>query len=169
MKLFEALKKIQLLAGEIAQLESVVKENASWQVQRRVTDQGELLNFKNAEINAVAVYATLTSKKEEMCILKGEVAKANAPIQEKLARLGESKGTAKLLDELITRRPNGRRLDSREAGAGLGEKPVLVDFVVSYDHAFPLADLEKQLQETRAKIQTLEAEINAHNFTTNID
>ena len=161
MRLYEALKRAKLLAGEISVLSNQVQLCAQW---KKYEDNNI---EEKPERDAKVSLTQLLEKKNELATLKGRIAAANAPIQGKLALLGELKEVAKIVTTLQNQRLVGQR-STEEGYTRNGHELVPVIKRIIMVSAFSITELDELLAKTQADIQELEAAINAHNYTTTL-
>ena len=141
LKLHTALKLKNRIAGEVARLQRlIVRENSRRHDNTSKVDVGGLFNqLNNARINLAHV--------------KGELAKANVSIYDKLAALAEAKSYMAFLDTIPTK--------EGEEKAALGYKGDIVSYQwAAYVNQAAIDELKVKQQTL---INDLQDEIDAYN------
>ena len=124
MKIHQVLKQKNRLAGEVASLEAIARRENSRRSDNPST------------IECGKIFAELTKTRKLLVEIKGAIAKASAPIAEKLALLAEGKAEKTFLESLPTRE-----------GVEL----------VTVSHGLPPERLEWKAERNRALVDALRA------------
>jgi len=143
MKLFQALKEKQKLAGEIAELKRRVQENNSYIV-------GNEQNYSTKE-----TLEKLFNKEKELIDLKVKIQEANRPIYHKIFELAELKGRVLFLKGVFTDK-GIEKISNFNTG------------VIERDCEITQVELDKIIDETKSKIYELQDELDIYNHTTEI-
>jgi len=143
MKLFQALKEKQKLAGEIAELKRRVQENNSYIV-------GNEQNYSTKE-----TLEKLFNKEKELIDLKVKIQEANRPIYHKIFELAELKGRVLFLKGVFTDK-------------GIEKISNFNTEVIERDCEITQVELDKIIDETKSKIYELQDELDIYNHTTEI-
>jgi hypothetical protein len=146
MKLSQALKVKNRLAGEVARLNQVLHRENS----RR--------NDNTSKVDRQATWVQIMQTSDELGVLKGKIATANVGIYSKLERMGELKARIAFINSLPKR-------DGEEVVPLHGDREPLTynwDAYINQEGADSLVGgLQKQ-------IEFLQDEVDAYNATTEI-
>ena len=146
MKLSQALKIKNRLAGEIAQKQQILqRENA--RRSDNVTDDNRAVTY--TEINALSV---------QLGDLKAKICKANIGIYAKLERMSEMKAHVAFINGLPKREGPEIQLFGRDQ-----EK-----MIYTWDSFITQQKCDKMVAELQQKIGALQDEVDAYNATTEI-
>lgn len=142
MKLYQALKKKNLLVGEISELVYKVKNNNS------------IVKGNTRDYNVQELYEELIDKKQELTILKAAIQLANAPICQKIYHLSELKST---VDTLRKTSCNNGIVASRYG-----------DVSTEYEAQWSQKAVDESIKTIRAEIGKLQDELEEFNYKTEI-
>jgi len=146
MNIARALKEKNRYLKAINSLkELITKENV-----QRVDDVGGKTDIKKA-------YASYTEASVQLATLKGKIAKASAPIAEKLARMDQLRSTLGLIKGLTT--------SGTPVPKGSYSSEVYVDVLVGIDKATQAS----MISDIEARIAALQDEIDEYNVVTHIE
>jgi len=147
MKLYKALKLKKKLAGEIAKLQGTIARNNSYVEGNKTAEKCDIL----------AIESELGKKMGELLDLKMAIYKANIPIQKDIYALAEIKGLIVFWEGVNTTEgvyPSG--------GYSVNSKDTIYIARISEE------EKEKRQRELQDKIDTLQENIDAYNYTTDI-
>jgi len=141
MKLVNALKVKNRIAGEVTRLSGIIKRENS-----KVIGSTSAVDMK-------AVSDEYKDSIEKLINIKAAIAKANADIYEKIDRMSEYKSLIKFYIELDTK--DGRYRISGDYGKD--------SYVEEYKAFYKQEDIDRMVKDLRLKIEALQDEIDEFN------
>jgi hypothetical protein len=147
MKIAKALKLKNQLAGEVAQLKTLLTQQNSRSTQQK-------FDYDNHE-----VLARLRAKLNDLVKTKAAVAAANAEIYDQIFRLAELKGLVVTLNGLDT------KAGVFHEGRGFGEAAYEVEYVAQIGKV----EVDQLVAELNAEIQSLQDALDEFNFTRSVN
>lgn len=145
MKIHAALKLKNRLAGEVSRLQQIiVRENC-------------LRSDMERKVNMDEVITKLHETQDSLITVKGAIQKANAGIAKELAMLAELKSTITWLGTIPVREGEEESYHRVEG-----------DKVKTWSSFMSRARLDKQIEDTQAKINEIQDAIDAFNAVTDV-
>ena len=142
MKLYQALKYKNKLAGEIKELEQLIQgKNSRLKTEENLFNIDELLS-------------KLISKREELLDLKTRLYQANQPIQGLIFKLAEAKSQHAFWSRLPTKQGMGQ----------IGYSNELTEYVAHFNELHTLSEKEKAQKE----IESIQEKLDYFNHTTEL-
>jgi len=146
MKLSQALKVKNRLAGEVSRLNQILQRENS----RR--------NDNQSTVDREAVWMEIQKTSEELGVLKGRISQANVSIYPKLERMGELKARIAFINSLPKRQGEEVQFIGRDQ-----EK-----LVYNWDVCIGQERADALVVELQKQIEVLQDEVDAFNATTEI-
>lgn len=144
MKLYQALKEKNKLAGEIKELEGVILSKNS-RIKTEVN-----------HIDVVGALEDLALKRKQLITLKSNISVANAPIQEKIYVLAELKSEAAFYNRMPTKEGT---VNTNHYG-----NPNIQEFEVTLNEL----EVSKKKKELKEQIEKVQEQLDYFNHTTDL-